>query len=187
MRRPEWLTRESEQWETDGLITPEQRRSILDRYPDTPEKDDQLTARTLVWLAWLREPVIQESGSGQAKTRRTVMGGPQIIGQFRGFLAGSVHMMLTLEKFKAGHGAPGADHSGYARRIHTTTWENIEGGGRYRLPEPCAPHLGWIIDMITGRAPNPVNPQAQIPQPQDATVGAPPVVVQGDPIVQSPV
>jgi hypothetical protein len=53
MRRPEWLTRESEQWETDGLITPEQRRSILDRYPDTPEKDDQLTARTLVWLAWL--------------------------------------------------------------------------------------------------------------------------------------
>lgn len=53
MRRPEWLTHESEQWETDGLITPEQRRSILDRYPDTPEKDDQLTARTLVWLAWL--------------------------------------------------------------------------------------------------------------------------------------
>ena len=53
MRRPEWLTRESEQWETVGLITPEQRRSILYRYPDTPEKDDQLTARTLVWLAWL--------------------------------------------------------------------------------------------------------------------------------------
>jgi len=53
MRRPEWLTRESGQWEADGLITPDQRRSILDRYPDTPEKDDQLTARTLVWLAWL--------------------------------------------------------------------------------------------------------------------------------------
>jgi len=53
MRRPEWLTRESEQWEADGVITPEQRRSILARYPDTPDKDDQLTARTLVWLAWL--------------------------------------------------------------------------------------------------------------------------------------
>jgi uncharacterized membrane protein len=53
MRRPEWLTRESEHWEADGVISPEQRRAILDRYPDTPEKDQQLTARTLVWLAWL--------------------------------------------------------------------------------------------------------------------------------------
>jgi len=53
MRRPEWLTRESERWQTDGVITPEQRQAILDRYPDTPEKDEQLTARLLVWLAWL--------------------------------------------------------------------------------------------------------------------------------------
>lgn len=53
MRRPEWLTRESERWQADGVITPEQRQSILDRYPDTPDKDEQLTARMLVWLAWL--------------------------------------------------------------------------------------------------------------------------------------
>ena len=50
MRRPEWLTREAERWETDGVITPAQRQAILDRYPS---HDEQLTSRTLVWLAWL--------------------------------------------------------------------------------------------------------------------------------------
>lgn len=51
MRHPEWLTRESERWETDGLISRGQRRAILDRYPAA--HDDQLTSLMLVWLAWL--------------------------------------------------------------------------------------------------------------------------------------
>lgn len=51
MRRPGWLTRESERWETDGLISADQRRAILDRYP--PAQDEQLMSVTFVWLAWL--------------------------------------------------------------------------------------------------------------------------------------
>lgn len=51
MRRPEWLARETEEWEADGIITPAQRRVILNRYP--PTQNEQLTALTLVWLAWL--------------------------------------------------------------------------------------------------------------------------------------
>lgn len=51
MRRPEWLARETEGWEADGLITPEQRGKILNRYP--PTENEQLTSLTLVWLAWL--------------------------------------------------------------------------------------------------------------------------------------
>jgi hypothetical protein len=53
MQRPEWLARESARWEADGVITPEQRRTILERYPDSPLKSDQFSARALVWLAWL--------------------------------------------------------------------------------------------------------------------------------------
>ena len=45
MRRPEWLTRETEPWEAEGVITPEQRQTILDRYPAS--HDEQLTSRTL--------------------------------------------------------------------------------------------------------------------------------------------
>lgn len=51
MRRPEWLTRETERWETDAIITPAQRRAILERYPET--RVEHLTSLTLVWLAWL--------------------------------------------------------------------------------------------------------------------------------------
>jgi len=51
MRRPKWLTRETERWEAEGAITPEQRQAILDSYP--AGQDEQLTSRILVWLAWL--------------------------------------------------------------------------------------------------------------------------------------
>lgn len=51
MRHPEWLTRESKGWESDGLISPDQRRAILDRYPQA--QNEQLTSVMLVWLAWL--------------------------------------------------------------------------------------------------------------------------------------
>ena len=50
MQRPKWLTRETERWESEGAITPEQRQAILESYS---EQDEQLTSRTLVWLAWL--------------------------------------------------------------------------------------------------------------------------------------
>ncbi|MBM3749736.1 MAG: DUF2157 domain-containing protein [Acidimicrobiia bacterium] len=46
----DWLTRESERWAAEGLITPEQRRAILDRYP---QGDTLFGGATLAWLAWL--------------------------------------------------------------------------------------------------------------------------------------
>lgn len=46
----EWLTRESERWTEDGLITPAQRQAILARYPD---EQAAFGGATLAWLAWL--------------------------------------------------------------------------------------------------------------------------------------
>jgi uncharacterized membrane protein len=47
----EWLSRESKRWADDGLITSEQRRAILDRYPD--DTPGLFGGATLAWLAWL--------------------------------------------------------------------------------------------------------------------------------------
>lgn len=47
-----WLTRESERWAADGVITPEQRAAILGRYPDDASST-LFGSATLSWLAWL--------------------------------------------------------------------------------------------------------------------------------------
>jgi uncharacterized membrane protein len=51
LRIPAWLERESEAWQRDGLISADQRRSILARY--TATTDPQRAATVLVWLALL--------------------------------------------------------------------------------------------------------------------------------------
>ena len=50
MRQPGWLDRESESWQRDGVITPDQRRAILARYSGRAERN---VADTLMWLAAL--------------------------------------------------------------------------------------------------------------------------------------
>lgn len=116
-----------------------------------------------VWLAWQREPIIEEKKLPNGNTtRRAVMGGPMIAGsQMRGLVAGLAHMILPLEKSKIGVGQPGADSEGYVRLLHTRTWENIEAGGRYTLPEPCPAHLGYVLSIIMGMIPNPALGQVQ--------------------------
>jgi uncharacterized membrane protein len=52
MRRPDWLQSESEAWQRDGLITPDQRRAILGRYPATTGAAEQASS-ALTWLAVL--------------------------------------------------------------------------------------------------------------------------------------
>lgn len=52
MRLPPWLGRELASWQRDGLITEDQRRAILSRYP-SPLTAAQLASRTFVWLAIL--------------------------------------------------------------------------------------------------------------------------------------
>ncbi len=47
-----WLKQESEQWTRDGLISAEQRRAILARYPDE-DSSPSFGGATLAWLAWL--------------------------------------------------------------------------------------------------------------------------------------
>jgi hypothetical protein len=107
-----------------------------------------------VWLAWLREPQVEEKvlPNGR-KSKTTRLGGANIVGGFRNILAGKASMILPLEKVNVGPGAPGADETGYQRVLHTRTWDQIEGGGRYShlFPEPCPAHLGWVINQMMGK------------------------------------
>jgi len=48
----DWLKQETERWTDEGLITPEQQRAILARYPDNDESP-LFGGATLAWLAWL--------------------------------------------------------------------------------------------------------------------------------------
>lgn len=104
-----------------------------------------------IWLAWLREPeMIESKTSSGGKSKRMLLGGPNIIGNFRNMLAGKAHHILILDKQKIGVGQPGADEDGYVRMFHTRPWENINAGGRYShvLPEPMYANLGMILQMI---------------------------------------
>lgn len=125
-----------------GVIL-EQSKEILSRIHD-------LGVPT-VWLSWMRESYIEESGEGAQKKRRQVLGGPLITGNFRARLAGTVHMITILDKINVGPGAPGADAQGYQRVLHTRTWSGIEAGGRYVLPEPFPANLGLMMDAILRR------------------------------------
>jgi hypothetical protein len=105
-----------------------------------------------VWLAWARasETVESVQPNGQ-KARKLIMGGPNILGNTRAFIAGKAHQIFIIEKQKRGQ-VEGADANGYVRIVHSQPWENINAGGRYEhiLPEPCPPHFGWILSQITG-------------------------------------
>jgi len=96
-----------------------------------------------IWLSWLRE------------SSQTSMGGIDLPGSFKNQLGGIAHMILILELRRIGQGQPGADEDGNIRLLHTRPWMNCIAGGRYRLPEPCPPHLGYILDLILGRTENP--------------------------------
>lgn len=107
-----------------------------------------------VWLAWLREPQVEEKVLPNGRRSKTTrLGGANIVGGFRNILAGKASMILPLEKVNVGQGQPGADETGYARCLHTRTWDQIEGGGRYShlFPEPAPAHLGWIINQMMGQ------------------------------------
>lgn len=105
-----------------------------------------------VWYSWLKEPYIEEKGSGQNKSKKTVMGGPLIPGNFKATLAGKATQILLLEKVSVGN-VEGADPQGYLRRFHTRTYNFVNCEGRYSqyLPEPAPAHLGWIIHQIMTR------------------------------------
>ncbi len=105
-----------------------------------------------VWLAWLKEAEIEETvlPNGNKKTR-IIPGGPQIMGQFRGLLAGKAQHIFVLEKQRVGTGMPGADDQGYKRVLHAAPWSNIACGGRYSrlLPDECPANLSQIMQAIT--------------------------------------
>lgn len=111
----------------------------------------------LIGLSWLEEGSVEEKeGPNGSKSRRMVLGGASILGKkARALVAGKAQMILILDKVKTGVGSPGADQDGYIRQLHTRTWENIEAGGRYTLPEPSPAHLGWCLNVIMGKIQNP--------------------------------
>lgn len=109
-----------------------------------------------IWLSWLKQPEVQDTvAPGGQKTKKYVMGGPNILGNTRTLIAGKAHHILYLEKVKMGPGTQGADDEGYVRMFHTRPYENINCHGRYShvLPEPAPAHLGFILGCITGRGP----------------------------------
>ena len=127
---------------TYGIIL-EQSKEIMSRIHDL--------GLPVIWLAWMRESYIEESGEGQNKKRRQVLGGPLITGNFRARLAGTVHMITVLEKVNVGPKGEGADALGYRRELRTRTYNGIEAGGRYNLPDPFPAHLGYLLDAIMQR------------------------------------
>jgi hypothetical protein len=105
-----------------------------------------------IWLSWLQEPY--ESKDNKGRVTAMNLGGPKLDGSFKAHLAGSVHMMLMLEKKSVGR-VEGADASGCIRQFHTKTWNRIECSGRYALPEPMPANLGLVLAYHTGMLPNP--------------------------------
>ena len=106
-----------------------------------------------IWLAWLKEPeIVEDKAANGKKTRRSIPGGANIIGNFRARLAGRAHHILVLERQYVGVGTAGADPDGHLRVLHTKPWAGINAGGRYShvLPEPCRPDLGYVLGVISG-------------------------------------
>jgi hypothetical protein len=106
------------------------------------------------WLAWQRDAHVEENIVDGKRFTKQTMGGPQIAGQFKSFLAGSCHQICILEKRKVSPETPGISSDGFLRVFHTKNWRLIEAGGRYRLPEPMPAHLGMLVDSIMRRPPH---------------------------------
>ena len=104
----------------------------------------------IIFLAWLKEGGVYDirTPTGQ-KGKRLVLGGASVMGdKMRALVAGKPHMILLMQKVKVGIGQPGADDQGHIRQFRTATYDNIECGGRYSLPDPSPAHLGWCLNAI---------------------------------------
>ncbi len=156
-----------------GMTNPGEK---LQAYGTVLERSKEVMWRLLeigvptIWYTWIKEPFQDQ------KTKRQVLGGPLLVGNFKAVLSGKASQILLMEKVKTG--GQGADAQGYVRQFHTKTHANIEAGGRYSqyLPDPCPPNLGWILTQIMTRgrgAPQfqqaaPVQQQAPTPESGEA-------------------
>lgn len=118
----------------------------------------------IIYLCWLAEGYTEESGSGKNKTKRMVLGGPQILGSFKAVLAGTAHCIFLLDKTKALANDPNANNlermgvkgDGYKRTFRSKTYDMIECGGRYPFPDPMPADLGHALAMYYGMIENPL-------------------------------
>jgi hypothetical protein len=161
-------------------VTKEPRQTYQRAAQQSQEIMDRLLALgvDIVWLAWLREAIVEESGSGQDKRKKMVLGGALIEGQkFRALLQGRAHNILILEKYKGAQndaleGVQTKCGDGFNRRFHTRQWNNIEAGGRFNLPNPAPADLGWILRFLKSK-PKQGAAKALGQQPKTTTPAAP--------------
>lgn len=111
----------------------------------------------IIYLAWLTEPYVVESGSKEKGTykKEDIKGGVNVRGGFKDTLAGRSMMILYLEKTKPSPAVKDRDSDGFKRVFHTREYANVECGGRYKLPEPMDANLGLALAMIMGMVENP--------------------------------
>jgi len=104
----------------------------------------------VIHLAWERPAHTVTVGSGQAKREEHEPGGPEVVGSFRKIIAGLSTQIMILRMKKIGVNQPGADKDGFARQLMTRTDNGTVAGGRYQLdlPNPCPPHLGYVLSLI---------------------------------------
>lgn len=104
----------------------------------------------IIHIAWERRAQTIVTGSGHAKREEHEPGGPEIAGKFRKIVAGLATQIMILRLKKVGVGQPGADQDGFARLLMTRTDAGTIAGGRYQqdLPNPCPPHLGYVLSLI---------------------------------------
>ncbi len=104
----------------------------------------------VIHLAWERPAQTVMTGSKQSKREEYEPGGPEIAGKFRKILAGLCTQIMILRMKKIGVGQPGADQDGFSRVLMTRTDAGTLAGGRYQtdLPNPCAPHLGYVLSLM---------------------------------------
>lgn len=118
----------------------------------------------IIWLAWLREPeTVQDKDT---KAKRFVMGGPQILGQFKATLAGKAHVLALLDKTQPIGNEPfPVSSDGFVRKLHVRPYGGVNCESRYALPNPCPANLAWILHWVMNGYTAPV---AAAPQPQPA-------------------
>jgi hypothetical protein len=100
------------------------------------------------WLSWEKPGFVEEKGSGAEKTRKTVLGGANITGNFKVLLSGKVDQIIVIRKRKVGKAAEGADRHGFIRQFHTQQVELTDAGGRFSLPNPMVADAGLMLNMM---------------------------------------
>lgn len=140
-----------------GITDPRQRYGkVLDCCTEFLDRITMLGI-PIIYLAWLTEPWIEESGSAKDgnKKRTEHKGGVNIKGGFKDVLAGRSMMIFYLEKIKPAPASKDKDADGFKRVFHTREYGGVECGGRYKLPEPMDANLGMALAMIMGMVENP--------------------------------